>query len=117
MKCYSCDRQPIRACLNCGSFYCEEHGQYNSPPKFQGNWPNTNSLCSQCSIKSKSQSKTVALVFCMIAIVELPIGITIMVATGKLMPGGIFALQSIIFGIVALILFVKQIKANENRRL
>jgi hypothetical protein len=53
----------------------------------------------------------------MIAIVELPIGITIMVATGKLMPGGIFALQSIVFGIVALILFVKQIKANENRRL
>ena len=117
MKCYSCHREPIRACLMCGSFYCSEHGKFNEIVKFNMQMPFSNSLCEECASKRTSQTKKLSLIFGLIALVELPIGLVIMIASNTFMPGGIFLLQGILFGMISLFFIVKEQRDQQNRRI
>ncbi|MFM7593562.1 MAG: hypothetical protein ACKO85_17385 [Isosphaeraceae bacterium] len=116
-KCYACDRQPIRACLACGVFYCPEHGVFKETPKLLNQYQNLNSRCLDCAKAGTGQNKKLAMIFGILGGVEVILGTVILVSMQRFAPGGIFLLQGLIFGFFSLILGYKSMKDAENRRL
>ena len=100
MKCHFCDHAPTRACLMCGVFYCEDHGEHLEPFSRKQS-ALANSLCQKCTERYKNSQKGVLKVFLILGASLLMAGIGFSFSTRLFMPGGILLFQGVAFIAIA----------------
>lgn len=109
MKCQFCSKEPIRACLVCGVFYCETHGRYSqnitSLQKAR-----LSSLCQNCSGIVGKNLKAVGKVFGMIGLGMTVLGASLVAILGDFIPGGIFLIQGLVFCTLGLVFSVARVR-------
>lgn len=116
MKCQYCNREPVRACLMCGVFYCEEHGKYLAVPGAFRKAPYVNSLCQECQEKSNVSLKNLAIVFGTLGGIFATFGFVMTISLQTFVPGGIFLIQGLVFLLITMIFGMKSLCTNGDRK-
>lgn len=115
VKCNFCDRVPIRACLMCGVFYCEEHGDFKEKNVAFRQAPFLNSLCRDCKEKNKVSRKSVVIIFGIIGSLFASMGLALVVGMGQFLPGGIFLIQGGVFLMATLFVYLKGLNSHNDK--